>query len=295
MDRNRLRIAIQKSGRLADSSLDLLRSAGLEISGSKDGLFYRVEDLPIDLLLVRDDDIPGLVGDGVAELGIVGLNVHAEYKASNGGKTPALPIKPLGFSKCRLAIAVPENRPYESAADLQGLRIATSYPGLLRKFLAEAGVEAHIVAMNGSVEVAPRLDIADVICDLVSTGSTLEANGLKAVETILESEAVLIGTARPQTGEKRRTRERLLTRIDGVLASVATKYIMLNAPLASLPQIKKLLPGANAPTVIPLDGSDGIVAVHAVCRESVFWETMEQLKAAGASAILVVPIEKMMN
>ncbi len=295
MDRKRLRIAIQKSGRLADSSLDLLRSAGLEISRSRDGLYYRVEDLPIDLLLVRDDDIPGLVGDGIAELGIVGLNVHAEYNAANGAKPAALPIKPLGFSKCRLVIAVPENRPYESAADLQGLRIATSYPGLLKKFLAGAGVEARIVAMNGSVEVAPRLEIADVICDLVSTGSTLEANGLKAVETILESEAMMIGTAQAQTGEKKRTRDRLLTRIDGVLASVATKYIMLNAPVASLPEIKKLLPGANAPTVIPLDGSDDIVAVHAVCRESVFWETMEQLKAAGASAILVVPIEKMMN
>lgn len=294
MDKNRLRIAIQKSGRLADKSLELLRAAGLTISKSKDGLYYRVRDLPIDLLLVRDDDIPSLVGDGVAELGIVGLNVLEEYNALNGEKPPAKVIKSLGYSRCRLALAVPEGMTYESAADLAGLRIATTYAGLLGKFLETEGIDAKIVAMKGSVEVAPRLAVADVICDLVSTGSTLEANGLKAVETIMESEAVLISTTRDISSEKEQISTRLLTRFEGVLASAETKYIMLNAPMASLPEIKALLPGAGAPTVMPLEGSDENVAVHAVCRESVFWETMEQLKAAGASAILVVPIEKMM-
>lgn len=294
MDKNRLRIAIQKSGRLADKSLELLRSAGLNIAKSKDGLYYRVRDLPIDLLLVRDDDIPALVGDGVAELGIVGLNVLEEYNANNGDKPVAKVIKRLGYSRCRLALAVPQAMAYKSVSDLKGLRIATSYAGLLGKFLAGAGIDARIVAMKGSVEVAPRLAVADVICDLVSTGSTLEANGLKAVETIMESEAVLIGTARELSAEKAKTSARLLTRFDGVLASAETKYIMLNAPLSALPKIKALLPGAGAPTVMPLEGSEGNVAVHAVCRESVFWETMEQLKEAGASAILVVPIEKMM-
>lgn len=294
MDKNRLRIAIQKSGRLADKSLELLRAAGLTISKSKDGLYYRVRDLPIDLLLVRDDDIPSLVGDGVAELGIVGQNVLEEYNANNGDKPAARVIRELGYSRCRLALAVPQGMAYESAADLAGMRIATTYAGLLGKFLGEAGIDAKIVAMKGSVEVAPRLAVADVICDLVSTGSTLEANGLKAVETIMESEAVLIGTAGELSGEKAKTSARLLTRFEGVLASAETKYIMLNAPVSALPEIRALLPGAGAPTVMPLEGSDENVAVHAVCRESVFWETMEQLKAAGASAILVVPIEKMM-
>jgi ATP phosphoribosyltransferase len=295
MDRKRLRIAIQKSGRLADSSLDLLRSAGLAISKSKDGLYYRAEDLPIDLMLVRDDDIPRLVDDGVAELGIVGLNVLGEYNAANGVKTPARPIKSLGFSKCRLAIAVPESASYDSIADLEGLRIATSYTGLLRDFLLDQGTKAHIVAMRGSVEVAPRLDIADAICDLVSTGSTLEANGLKEVQTVLESEAVLIGTKQPQILEKQQTHDRFLKRIVGVLEATETKYVMLNAPASALSQIKDLLPGADAPTVIPLDDRGEMIAVHAVCRESVFWETMEQLKAVGASSVLVLPIEKMMN
>jgi ATP phosphoribosyltransferase len=203
-------------------------------------------------------------------------------------------IKRLGYSRCRLALAVPQAMAYESVSDLQGLRIATTYAGLLGKFLADAEIDAQIVAMKGSVEVAPRLALADVICDLVSTGATLEANGLKAVETVMESEAVLIGTSRDFSDEKAGTSARLLTRIDGVLASAETKYIMLNAPLSALPKIKALLPGAGAPTVMPLEGCDDKVAVHAVCRESVFWETMEQLKEAGASAILVVPIEKMM-
>lgn len=294
MDKKRLRIAIQKSGRLADDSMALLRGAGLSISRSKDGLFYRVENLPVDLLLVRDDDIPRLIGDGIADLGIVGRNVLEEYDEANDSGPASKIIYALGFSRCRLAIATPEQFDYSSPKDLNGLRIATTYPGLLRRFLEAQAVEAEIVGMHGSVEVAPRLGVADVICDLVATGSTLEANGLKAVETVLECEALLVGTSKPITPEKQQIQDRLLARIDGVLASRETKYIMLNAPLSALPEIKKLLPGSGSPTVIPLEGSDEMVAVHAVCRESVFWETLEDLKGAGASAILVVPIEKMM-
>lgn len=294
MDKKRLRIAIQKSGRLADDSMALLRGAGLSISRSKDGLFYRVENLPVDLLLVRDDDIPRLIGDGIADLGIVGRNVLEEYDEANDSGPASKIIYALGFSRCRLAIATPEQFDYSSPKDLNGLRIATTYPGLLRRFLEAQAVEAEIVGMHGSVEVAPRLGVADVICDLVATGSTLEANGLKAVETVLECEALLVGTGKPITPEKQQIQDRLLARIDGVLASRETKYIMLNAPLSALPEIKKLLPGSGSPTVIPLEGSDEMVAVHAVCRESVFWETLEDLKGAGASAILVVPIEKMM-
>ena len=297
MDKKRLRIAIQKTGRLADDSMSLLRAAGLSISRSKDGLFYRVENLPVDLLLVRDDDIPRLIGDGIVDLGIVGRNVLEEYDETNGfggGKSGAGILCSLGFSRCRLAIAVPESVDYGSPKCLKGLRIATTYPGLLGRFLKAEGIDAEIVGMHGSVEVAPRLGVADAICDLVATGSTLEANGLKAVETVLECEALLVGTGQPITPEKQQTQDRLLARIDGVLASRETKYIMLNAPLSALPDIKKLLPGSAAPTVIPLDGSADMVALHAVCRESVFWETLEDLKGAGASAILVVPIEKMM-
>ncbi len=294
MDKKRLRIAIQKSGRLADDSMALLRGAGLSISRSKDGLFYRVENLPVDLLLVRDDDIPRLIGDGIADLGIVGRNVLEEYDEANDSGPASKILYDLGFSKCRLAIAAPEQFGYSSPKDLNGLRIATTYPGLLGRYLRAEGIEAEIVGMHGSVEVAPRLGVADVICDLVATGSTLEANGLKAVETVLECEALLVGTSKPITPEKQQIQDRLLARIDGVLASRETKYIMLNAPLAALPDIKKLLPGSGSPTVIPLEGSDEMVAVHAVCRESVFWETLEDLKGAGASAILVVPIEKMM-
>ena len=295
MDKKRLRIAVQKSGRLADDSMSLLRAAGLSISRSKDGLFYRVENLPIDLLLVRDDDIPRLIGDGIVDLGVVGRNVLEEYNLANGGgKTDGKTLYCLGFSKCRLAIAIPERTRHTSPKDLSGLRIATTYPGLLGRFLEDEGIKAKIVGMHGSVEVAPRLGVADAICDLVATGSTLEANGLKAVETVLECEALLVGTGQPITPEKQQTQDRLLARIDGVLASRETKYIMLNAPLKALPNIRKLLPGSASPTVIPLEGSADMVAVHAVCRESVFWETLEDLKGAGASAILVVPIEKMM-
>lgn len=295
MDGDRLRLAMQRSGRLSDASFELLSKCGLHISRSRTELFCRIEELPIDLLLVRDDDIPGFVEEGVCDLGIVGENVVEEKRraASDGFKTGT--ILPLGYARCRLVLAVQEGRPFSDLSDLKGLRIATTYPASLRAMLTAAKVEAEIVVMNGSVEVAPRLHIADAICDIVQTGATLEANGLKPVHTLLDSQALLIGRKDRLTGAKAEIAERLIKRIQGALKASEAKYIMLHAPRSALPAIARILPGAESPTVLPLESMPDKVAVHAVSRESVFWETMEQLKAAGASAILVLPIEKMMD
>lgn len=295
MDGDRLRLAMQRSGRLSDASFELLSKCGLHISRSRTELFCRIEELPIDLLLVRDDDIPGFVEEGVCDLGIVGENVVEEKRraASDGFKTGT--ILPLGYARCRLVLAVQEGRPFRDLSDLKGLRIATTYPASLKAMLSAAKVEAEIVVMNGSVEVAPRLHIADAICDIVQTGATLEANGLKPVHTLLDSQALLIGRKDRLTGAKAEIAERLIKRIQGALKASEAKYIMLHAPRSALPAIARILPGAESPTVLPLESMPDKVAVHAVSRESVFWETMEQLKAAGASAILVLPIEKMMD
>jgi ATP phosphoribosyltransferase len=244
-------------------------------------------------MFVRDDDIPTFVSDGVCELGIVGENVLREFAL--GEAEPRLEmLARLGFGRCSLRIAAPEAAPYHGPASLEGARIATSYPRLVRDFLDRHAVSATVVKMNGAVELAPRLQIANFICDLVSTGATLEANGLRAVETVIDSEAVLVRTRKPMPEGKAELGERLLSRIEGVLATKESKYIMLNASEEALAKIVAILPGAEAPTVLPLHGRPGHFAVHAVCQESVFWETLQQLKAAGASAILVVPIEKMM-
>ena len=292
-DRTRLHIALQKSGRLADSSRDLLRDAGLRIEGGKNSLTARVGNFAAELMFVRDDDIPTFVSDGVCEFGIVGKNVLQEF-ALGSPATSCEVLAELGFGHCTLKIAVPEGFQYDGPTSLAGSRIATSYPRLLRRFLEDHGVTAEVVEMNGAVELAPRLQIANFVCDLVSTGATLEANGLKAVETVLESEAVLIRTRKPLDQTRSAIAEQLLSRIDGVLATKESKYIMLNASEEALGRITALLPGAEAPTVLPLHGRPGQFAVHAVCQESVFWETLQKLKGAGASAILVVPIEKMM-
>lgn len=287
----RLRIAVQKSGRLADRSLDLVRDAGLRVVKGNNDLLYRVENYPIDLLRVRDDDIPTFVADGVCDLGIVGENVLEE--ARNGGPVAEV-IMPLGFGRCTLKIAVPPALAYDGPASLEGLRVATSYPRILRRFLDARGVAAEIVTMRGAVEVAPRLKLAAAICDLVSTGATLEANGLGARETVLESQAVLIRSpVTPEPGLQPLL-DSIIERMSGVVASQGAKYVMLNAPRSALDRITAILPGAGSPTVMPLSGRDDAVAVHAVCQEAVFWETLEKLKAAGASAILVLPIEKMM-
>ncbi|MGH6831323.1 MAG: ATP phosphoribosyltransferase, partial [Methylocella sp.] len=271
----RLRIAVQKSGRLADQSLELIEAAGLRVIKGANELFYRVENAPIDLLRVRDDDIPTFVGDGVAHLGVVGRNVLEERGESNA---PApLEVMALGFGRCDLKIAALAGFDYQGPKSLEGLRIATTYPRVLSRFLDANGVQAEIISMRGAVEVAPRLKLAQAICDLVSTGATLEANGLTPVETVLASEAVLIRS--PNGSPSNGLAESVIERFRGVTASRGAKYVMMNAPRAALADIAAILPGAGAPTVTPLAGREDAVAVHAVCQESVFWETLERLKA----------------
>jgi len=292
-DRTQLHIALQKSGRLSDSSRELLRDAGFRIESGKNSLTARVENFPAELMFVRDDDIPTFVSDGVCEFGIVGQNVLEEF-ASDLPEPAYEVVAELGFGRCSLKIAAPESTAYDGPEALAGQRIATSYPRLVSRFLRDRGIEATIVTMNGAVELAPRLRIASFICDLVSTGATLEANGLKAFETVLESQAVLVRTRKPMDPVRAEIASGLISRIDGVLATKESKYIMLNAAEETLERITAILPGAEAPTIVPLHGRPGHFAVHAVCQESVFWETLQKLKGAGASAILVVPIEKMM-
>jgi ATP phosphoribosyltransferase len=292
MDTQRLHIAIQKSGRLAERSLELIRAAGFRLNRSAGELAYSVENAPIDLWCVRDDDIPTFVADGVADLGIVGRNVLAERESA--GCDGLTEVMPLGFGRCRLCIAAPETFRYEGPASLRGARIATTYPNLLKRFFEAEGIDGVIVTMRGAVEVAPRLKLADEICDLVSTGATLEANGLVVLDTILQSEAVLVRNARALAPNLAHVADSMIARFRGVVASQDAKYVMMNAPSAALPRIAEILPGAGAPTVMPLAGREGWVAVHAVCQESVFWETLEALKAVGATAILVLSIEKMM-
>jgi ATP phosphoribosyltransferase len=293
----RLKVAVQKSGRLTDHSLDLLARCGLKFSRGKNQLLCYGENMPLDVLLVRDDDIPDLVHEDVCDLGIVGRNVLEEKRLAlqaRGRRVELEELRVLDYGRCRLAIAGPEQMAYEGPQTLGGKRIATTYPGLLGRFLRENDVEAQIVTLSGAVEIAPRLGRADFICDLVATGSTLLANGLCEVETILECQAVLVRTPQPLPEEKQDLLHRMLLRIDGVQQVKESKYIMLHAPRTALAEIKRLLPGSESPTVIPLDGLDDKVAVHAVCRENVFWETLESLKGAGASAVLVLPVEKML-
>ena len=297
MDEPRLRLAIQKSGRLTDPSLDLLTRCGLKISRGKDQLMAFGENMPLDVLFVRDDDIPDLVQEDVCDLGLVGLNVLEEKRlelAARGHPVRFQQVRNLDFGRCRLSLAVPQGVEFSGAASLRGRRIATTYPFLLENYLRERDIEAEIVTLSGAVEIAPRLGRADLICDLVSTGSTLQANHLREVETVLESHAVLIRTPLALAPVKDEWVERLLMRIDGVQQVRESKYIMLHAPRDALPQIRKLLPGSESPTIIPLEGFPDKVAVHAVCRENVFWETLESLKKAGASALLVLPVEKML-
>jgi ATP phosphoribosyltransferase len=290
---DRVRIAVQKSGRMAEESLSLLRNCGLHIDRSKDQLFCRIKELPIDLLLIRDDDIHGFVSSGICDLGIVGENVFTEMR-EEGNSFAAQIVERLGFSFCRLSIAVPESSRYDKLKDLDGLTIATSYPNLLGRALAQDGVTAKTLVMTGSVEVAPRLRIADAICDLVASGATLASNNLREIDVLLKSEALLIRGACAFCAEKETIIGRLLNRIRGVIQAEDSKYIMLHAQGDQLDEIVKLLPGSESPTILPLKNSDNKFAVHAVCREAVFWETMERLKNAGASSILVMPIEKMM-
>lgn len=291
----RLRIALQKKGRLADDSFALLKKCGLRFAIRGGGLLARVKNMPIDLLLVRDDDIPSFVANDAADIGIVGENVLVEEQLVSKEKLDAEITMRLGFSRCKLCLAASDASGITKSADLAGTRIATTYPGVLGRFLKEQGIDAKSVEMKGAVELAPSIGIAESICDLVSSGATLEANGLTAFETILKSEAVLIQSGRNLSSEKQALLDKLMRRIDGVIKSAETKYIMLNAPKDKVAAITELLPGSDAPTIIPLAGSDDLVALQAVCTENIFWETLEDLKALGARAILVLPIEKMMS
>lgn len=294
---SRLKVALQKSGRLTENSLDLLVRCGLKYSRGKDQLMCYGENMPLDVLFVRDDDIPDLVQQDVCDLGIVGLNVIEEKRLAfeSRGIAPLFEqIMVLDYGKCRLSIAVPDGTQYSNVSSLRGKRIATTYPNILARYLRNNDVEAEVVTMSGAVEIAPRLGRADFICDLVSTGSTLIANHLSEADTVLESQAAIISTPVPVSAEKQEWIHRLSMRIDGVQQVKESKYIMLHAPRDKLAEIRKLLPGSESPTIMPLDGAGDKVAVHAVCRENVFWETLEGLKSAGASAILVLPVEKML-
>ena len=291
----RLRIALQKKGRLADDSFALLKKCGLRFAIRGGGLLARVKNMPIDLLLVRDDDIPSFVANDASDIGIVGENVLVEEQLTSKSKLDAEITMRLGFSRCRLCLAAPEQSGIKAPKALMGTRITTTYPGVLGQYLKDRNIDATAVEMKGAVELAPSIGIAESICDLVSSGATLEANGLVAFETILKSEAVLIQSERNMSAEKAALLSKLMRRIDGVIKSAETKYIMLNAPKDKVDAITELLPGSDAPTIIPLAGSDDLVALQAVCTENIFWETLESLKAFGARAILVLPIEKMMS
>ncbi len=296
--RKRLRIAIQKSGRLTDDTEVLFKNIGIKIDESRDHLLAHAENLPLDVLRVRDDDIPGLVMDHVVDLGIVGENVLEEttmQREVDGLPTKYRTLMQLNYGDCRLSVAVPHETEWHGLQDLAGLKIATTYPFLLKRKLSAQGIAFKPVLLTGSVEVAPRAGLADAICDLVCTGATLHANGLKEVETIFTSKAVLICRDEPLYPEKQAMLDLLLPRIKGVMAARESKYIMMNAPKAKLAEIKAILPGAENPSIIELEGESDRVALHVVSREKLFWETMEQLKALGATSILVVPIEKMLD
>jgi len=292
--RERLRIAVQKSGRLADPARNLLASCGLAWRESRDHLFCHGETLPVDLLLVRDDDIPGLLADGTCDLGIVGRNVLLERVSERPrDAAPFREWRALGFGACRLALAVPQAWREAEAGALSGRRIATSYPALLARWLDERGIDAEIVTLSGSVEIAPRLGKADAICDLVSTGRTLAANQLRAADTVLESEAVLAGPTAPFGDARAEIAALLLRRLDAVIDQQDRKLLLFQAAQENVPALLQLLPDAERPTVMRVDGSDR-VSLQMVCRGAVSWQRLEELKGAGADALLVLPVERML-
>lgn len=289
LDGENLKIAVQKKGRLAEPSRQILKSIGLDFEHYEGRLFSPCRNFPLDILFLRDDDIPEYVQDGVADLGIVGLNVVQEKDAQ------VVELDALGFGTCTLSIAVPRNSAFRSVYDLENKRIATSYPRVLQRFLEMKKIKARIIEISGSVEITPSLDVADAICDLVSTGSTLQINELEPIEVVLKSEAFLI--ANPQSLKERSRQElteRLRVRLQGNLRARKTKYVMMNAPNKALEEIRQILPGMKSPTVMPLAEED-MVAIHSVVPEEVFWDVMEKLRKTGASDILVVPIEKMVT
>lgn len=283
----KLKIAIQKQGKLAEGSTALLKKCGIGFSNGQGKLRAEAEDFPLELFFLRDDDIPDYVADGVADLGIVGENILAE------DPKPVDVVENLGFGRCRLSIAVPKSLEYSEASDLSGLRIATSYPRILSEFLTAQAVSAEIHEISGSVEIAPSIGLADAVCDLVSSGSTLFSNGLREIETVLRSEAVLIAR-RDLSAEQNKLLEQFLFRIRSVLAAERNKYILLNAPEDRVAEIASLLPGIKSPTVMPL-AEPGWVSLHSVISEHDFWEVVENLKEAGAEGILVLSIDQMIR
>lgn len=281
----KLRIAIQKSGRLSEKSLQLLTDCGISLNNGSRTLLASSQNFPVEILYLRDDDIPGYIEDGVADVGILGENVVLEK--SNVLKI----ISRLGFARCRMSIAVPRNEEYSGPEYLQGKRIATSYPVILQQYLDANKISADIHEILGSVEIAPSIGLAGAIFDIVSTGSTLLSNGLKEAEIVLKSEAVLVGRKTLET-EKQEILDKLLFRINAVMKARTNRYVLLNAPNNSLAKICGILPGMKSPTIVPL-AEEGWSAVHSVIGEERFWEIIDELKDAGAQGILVVPIEKM--
>jgi len=293
--RDRLRIAMQKSGRLTEPALELLNRCGLTFRQSRDKLFCFGEGEPVDLLLVRDDDIPGLIAQGVCDLGIVGRNVLSEYRLTGGLAGPALAEwRPLGFGRCRLSVAVPQELDYRDASQLQGQRIATSYPGLLGQWLRERGVDASVVTLAGSVEIAPRLGTADAICDLVQSGGTLVANQLREADVLLESEAVLAGPQALPSDERGDMIELLLKRLDGVIQVRESRLLLLQTSRGALDAVIRLLPGGPQPTLLPVAGQPDQLMLQALCAGEVSWRQLEEIKKAGAREMFVLPVEKML-
>lgn len=285
METNLIRLAVQKSGRLSEKSLAYIQSCGISYSRNKVRLKTQASNFPMEILFLRDDDIPKYVADGVADIGIVGENVHAE-------KEEAVDIvERLGFSKCRLSLALPNSHEYQGLQDFQGKRIATSYPNLLRNFLNSRGIQSEIHEISGSVEIAPSIGLADGVCDIVSSGSTLLANSLKEVEVIFKSEAILI--ANPAlTEDKKAILDRLIFRLQSVRRAEKHKYVLMNVPNDCIEAVSGLLPGMKSPTVTPL-AEEGWSSLHSVIQEDDFWGRIDELRAAGAEGILVIPIEKM--
>ena len=286
--KNRLTIAIQKKGRLFNQSSDLIRKSGISFSTKGDTLLAKSNNLPIDILFVRSEDIPSLVSNGDADLAIVGENVLIEKSLFK--RTSIEKIINLGFSNCRLSFAAPKNNKIKS---FNNMKIATSYPNTVKKYLKDKDIAASIISINGSVELTPYIGMSDMICDLVSSGATLEANNLKEIEVILKSQAVLIKN-KNLNKDKEKIAEKIISRMQGVVNAIESKYVMLNSDASRVKEICKLLPGSESPTIIPLEDSKK-VAIHALCQEPIFWETMEKLKAKGASSILVMPVEKILN
>lgn len=280
-----LRIAVQSKGRLYEDTMNLLKETGIKIGSNKRTLLVQSSNFPLEVLFLRDDDIPQTVADGVADVGIVGENEFVERNEN------ADIVKRLGFSKCRISLAIPKAVDYSGVEWFNGKKIATSYPNILRNFLKQNNVNTDIHVIQGSVEIAPGIGLADGIFDIVSSGSTLISNNLKEVEVVMKSEALLIGN-KNLTDDKKAILDDLLFRVESVLIADDKKYVRMNAPKANLDQIVKVLPGLKSPTIIPLADNDWC-SVHAVLDEKHFWEIVGQLKSLGAEGILVTPIEKM--